>query len=122
MDNKKEAMFWKWAGGVIILGLAFFFIWASVREYEFSNNHRFTVARTLGHGGGGFVDFEFEVNGVIYKRGDRGKQLITNGRRYFVKYYAPDPSVLAKIVSNEEVPDCIGESPADGWEEIPTCK
>jgi hypothetical protein len=122
MENNPNSRFWKWIVIAIGIGLAIFFSWGAVREYKLSNNHRFTIATTLGHGGGGSVDFEFKVNGVIYKRGDRGKQLITNGRRYFVKYYVPDPSQLAKVISNEEVPDCIGEPPPDGWKEIPKCK
>jgi len=99
-----------------------FFSWGTVREYKFSNNHRFTVATTVGYGNGGWVNFEFKVNGVIYKRSDKGLSLKSRYAKYFVKYYAADPSVLAKVVSNEEVPNCIGEPPADGWIEIPKCK
>jgi hypothetical protein len=91
-------------------------------EILLSRNHRFTIAITTGHGGGGSVEFEFLVNGVIYRRANKGLQLITNSRKYFIKYYVDDPSLIAKIVSDEEVPDCIGEPPANGWEEIPQCK
>ena len=68
------------------------------------------------------MDFEFVVNGMTYKRSDKGLNLKSRHAKYFVKYYARDPSVLAKIVSNEEVPGCIGEPPSDGWKDIPTCK
>ena len=92
------------------------------REFRLQTNHRFTIATTVGRSGGGWVDFEFIVNGVVYKRSDKGLSLKSREAKYFVKYYTPDPSVLAKIVSDEEVPDCIGEPPPNGWAEVPSCE
>jgi hypothetical protein len=115
---------WLWKGLAITvgLGLVSFFIWGEIREYKFENDHSFTIATTIGRSGGGWVDFEFVVNGVLYKRSDKGLNLKSKSAKYFVKYYTPDPSVLAKIVSNEEVPNCIGEPPPNGWAELPRCE
>lgn len=113
--------YWKWIGIVIVVGLIIIFNEGIISEYKLVNKHRFTIATTKGYGGGGFVDFEFTVNGTVYKRADKGLQLVTNGRKYFVKFYVDDPSLIAKIVSNEEVPECVGEPPANGWSELPKC-
>ena len=122
MKDSKNEKYWKWIGILLAISFGSILTWLTIREIKFSNNHRYTIATTKGHGGGGSIDFEFTVSGVTYARGDKGKSLTSNGRKYFVKYYVPDPSVLAKVVSNEEVPECIGEPPADGWKEIPKCK
>lgn len=115
---------WLWKGLAIIVGIGFivFFAWGEVRDYKFNNDHRFTIATTIGSGTGGWVDFEFTVNNRLYKRSNRSLSLKSKNAKYFVKYYAPDPSVLAKIVSDEEVPECIGDPPSDGWKELPNCK
>ena len=112
---------WKWIGITTITFLAIFFVEGIIAEYKLAENHRFTVATTKGHGGGGSVNFEFSVNGVQYSRSNKGRSLMTNGRKYFVKYYVDDPSLMAKIVSDEEVPQCIGEPPPNGWKELPNC-
>ncbi|QLH31495.1 MAG: hypothetical protein HWD62_02760 [Cyclobacteriaceae bacterium] len=115
---------WLWKGLAIIVGIGFisFFTWGEITDYRFNSNHKFTIATTVGHTGGGWVDYEFTVNGVVYKRGDKGLTLKSINAKYFVKYYTPDPSVLAKIVSDDEVPDCIGEPPPNGWAELPSCE
>lgn len=112
----------KWVGITIAIGIAVFFIDGFVSEYKLGNNHHFTIAITKGYGGGGFVEFEFKVNGVTYKGSNKGMQLKPNGAKYFVKFYQNDPSLIAKIASSEEVPECIGDPPSDGWKEIPKCK
>jgi len=119
----EKSKVWKGIGiATVVLFLALLFGEGIVAEYKLANNYRFTVAVTKGYGGGGFVNFEFSVNGVTYKRSNKGKQLIPDGRKYFVKYYVDDPSLIAKIVSNDEVPDCVSQPPANGWKEIPQCK
>ncbi len=112
----------KWIRVLILFGITCFLFWMFEREWKLKMNHRYTVAVTVGHSGGGWVDFEFMVNEKLYKRSDKGLSLKSRDAKYFVEYYAPDPSVLAKIVSSEEVPECIGDPPPDGWKELPNCK
>lgn len=112
----------KWTWVLILFGIACFLFWMFEREWKLESNHRYTVALTTGHGSGGVVNFEFRVDGVLYQRSDRGLSLKSREAKYFVKYYTPDPSVLAKIVSDDEVPDCIGEPPPNGWAELPSCE
>jgi hypothetical protein len=120
-DNENS---WLWKGLAIIVGIGFisFFTWGEITDYRFNRNHRFTIAKTIGRSGGGWVDFEFMVNGVLYQRSDKGLSLKSKNAKYFVKFYTPDPSVLAKIVSDKEVPECIGDPPPEGWKDVPTCK
>ncbi|MBX2897717.1 MAG: hypothetical protein KF763_19910 [Cyclobacteriaceae bacterium] len=112
----------KWTWVLILFVIAFFLFWIFEREWKLESNHRYTVAVTTGYGSGGVVNFEFMVDGILYRRSDRGLSLKSRGAKYFVKYYTPDPSVLAKIVSSDEVPNCIGEPPPNGWADIPSCE
>lgn len=112
----------RWITVLLFFIVISFLFWMFEREFRLQTNHRFTIATTVGHSGGGWVDYEFTVNGVVYKRGDKGLSLKSRKAKYFVKYYTPDPSILAKIVSDQEVPNCIGEPPPNGWAEVPSCE
>ncbi len=122
MDMSKNGLFWKVIGITIIISLVIIFSWGIVTERQLANDHRFTIATTTGRSSGDWVDYEFTVNGVTYNGSHRTLTMKQRGGRYFVKYYPLDPSVISKIVSNEEVLDCVGEPPPDGWAEIPKCK
>ena len=114
--------YWKLGAIVMGVGLAFFLLRGIFRELQLDGDRGITVATTTGHAESGWVNFEFKVNGVIYKRADKGLNLKSKDAKYFVEYYAPDPSVLARVVSNQVVPECIGDPPPEGWKEIPKCK
>jgi hypothetical protein len=121
MENKAYNKLGKWVGITIMFVIGTILSRGIINEYKLSNNHRWTVATTTGWDAG-FVNFEFNVKGVMYEGANKGLNLKTKHGKYFVKYYALDPSLLAKVISDEEVTDCIGEPPSDGWADIPTCK
>ena len=100
----------------------FFLIRGVISEYYLSKNYCVSIATTGKRLPGGYVEYQFKIKGIIYTNNDKAHRLTPGGSRYFVECNFKDPSDIANIVSNEEVPDCIGEPPTDGWKEIPKCK
>jgi hypothetical protein len=73
--DDENSKFWKWIVILIFIGLGFFFMWGEVTNYKYNKDHRFTIATTTGNSNGGWVDFEFSVNNVVYKRSNRSLSL-----------------------------------------------
>jgi hypothetical protein len=107
---------------VIFVALGLGVVRAIYEGNQLSLHHRFAIATTDNKTFGGHIQYHFEVKGIVYRQSTKVLRLQLNGSRYFVKFNSEDPSQSAEMVSAEEVPNCIGDQPADGWEEIPTCK
>ena len=117
----KKNSFWKLAAMVTFIALASILIFIIIKEYKLAQDHRFTICTTTDDHGGGIVEFQFTVNDKKFNGRDRGWLLKSKGGRYFVKYYVEDPS-NCKVVSNIEVPECVGDAPVNGWDRLPVCK
>jgi hypothetical protein len=118
----KKNVVLNWISAIFLTALTVFLLRACVNNAKLINNHRYTVAITTTRTNGGWVDYEFKVNEVTYKGSVSKQGLKPNGYKYLVKFYTNDPSLLSEIESNDEVLDCIGEPPLEGWGEVPSCK
>ncbi|MBS1558362.1 MAG: hypothetical protein JST69_06495 [Bacteroidetes bacterium] len=110
--------------GAVLLAvfLLYMFISIGIRRNKLSAHGKYTVGITLGRHGK-FIDFKFYVNGKEFKNDNPVQKYNPEERdgKYFVKFLPSDPDVN-EIFWDNPVSDCIGEPPADGWEEIPKCK
>ncbi len=107
---------------IIVIGLGFGVARIMYESNQLKLHNRFAIAVTENKTFGGHIQYHFKVKGVIYYHSTKVLRLQLNGSRYFVKFNSVDPKQMAEIASVEEIPDCIGEQPADGWDDIPTCK
>jgi len=107
---------------LLITFLIYMFVSIGIRRDKLSAHGKYTVGITLGRHSK-FVDFKFYVNRKEFKNNNPVQKYDPKERegKYFVKYLPGNPEVN-EIFWDKPVPECIGDPPADGWEELPKCK
>lgn len=90
---------------------------------KLEGNHRYTIGKIGEYNKVRFkyeYDYTFYINGKLYEGRSRGTKVTPSemkGRKFFVKYYALDPSI-SDIILDKPASDSI-IIPDEGWLELP---
>ncbi len=105
---------------LILCLICAFIVVPLLRDIKLRLYHRWTVGTTIGWDRGSYVKYYIEINGKRYEGSAKSLGLNSNGSKYWVQFDATDPNHNV-IRTNEEVPECVIDIPANGWEEKPSC-
>lgn len=110
-------------GGLLVgVSIVFIFIYIGKQRSDLSVKGKYTVGVTQGRQGKFITtklvvdEREYTTNHDVLKYDPKERE-----GRYFMKFLPSDPEVN-EIYWDKPVPDCIGNIPPKGWEEIPKCK